>query len=401
MGERSTIGYRQALRHRVVRGLWLATAISTAGDYVASGALMILAYQRTGLVLGPAAIFAVQAVPALLSGALAGSWLDRVPRARALVGLQVVGAACVAIPLLVPATWSIFVGAALLGATRAAVVSVRSGAMADGVPDDLRGPLLGMIGTTETSGQVVGYLAGTTLAYTVGAESALLVDLVSFLIGAAVLTQVRIPIAHARAQRPPLTAGLRDILADPVLRLFGALVVVTATVGALPEALASAVAADRTGWGPIVFAAAPAGQAITMFFLGRTRQVGRPTVQLTHLALLSLAFGIATFGESAPAFALSNLLIGAGVAWTIGPQLTFVRLAPSERMAQVTGTMIAGLVTAEGLGTPVFAALADRTDVGTAYWVAGVLVLVAAVLGWIMMERTPDALALDEDLVTG
>lgn len=400
------MGYRSALADPTVRRIWVATAVSVLGDYVAAGALMILAFRRTGLVLGPAAVFAVQAVPALLSGALAGSWLDRIPRARALVLLQLAGAVSVSVPIVAPlvsgaadeSVVPVFVAAALLGAIRAAVVSVRSGALAEGVRHELRPPLLGLLNTTEQTAQVLGYLAGTALAYGVGAETALLIDAASFLLGAAVLSRLRLPHVERRERRPPLSAGLRDIVGNPVLRMLAPLVVITASVAAIPEALAAGVAEDGDPLAPLVFAAGPLGQAFAMLLMGRTESIVRPTFQLTHLAWLALALAIGAMGGSAGWFAATNFLVGTGVAWSLGPQLTFLRLGPPERMAQITGTMIAVLIAAEGLGTPLFALVADRAGVPTAYRLAGVLVLASALIGWFVKERTPAAVALDAEL---
>ncbi len=393
--QQDVVRYGDALRHPVVRHLWLATAVSVVGDYIGLSALMLVAHARSGLVLGAAAIFAVGALPGLLSGVLAGSWLDQIPRGRALVGLQLAGAATVLLPLLLGGLAPVFAAAAVLGAIRTAVVSVRSAAMAEGVPDELRGPLLAMLGTTEQTSQVIGFGAGTSLVLWVGASTALLVDVVSFLVGAWFLAKLSFGRPHRR-ERPPVTAGFHDIWDHPVLRLLAVLVCVTAMVGALPEALAAG-AAQGSAWAPLVFAAAPAGQAATMVLIGRLPHVGRPSVQLTHLAWLSLAFGIAALGRTPAWFAAANFLIGSGAAWVIGPQLTFVRLAPATRMAQITGTMIAALIAAEGIGTPLFAALADEVSVSAAYWLAGVVVLVAALAGWFLKERTPAALALDEN----
>lgn len=391
-------GYRVALRHPLVRTVWFASAISTLGDYVGQGALLILAYERAGgRVIGSAAILAVAAVPALLSGAFAGRWLDRLPRGRALVGTQVLGAVAIVLPVVLPGLPIVFLAAAILGAVRAATVAVRAGAMADGVPDRHRGPLLALMGTTDQASQVVGYIVGSGLAAYVGASPALLLDAASFLVGAVILGRAAFPPPTVRDRRPPITAGIRDIWANPVLRLLAILVWVTATVGSLPEALAAGVASQTDPWLPFVFAAAPAGQAATMLFVGRIEHFGRPSAQLIHLAWLALAFGIAAQGRSPAWFVLANFLVGSGVAWTMGPQLAFIRLAPPERMAQITGTMIAVLIAADGLGTPLFALIADRTDVSTAYRVAGFLVLLAALLGWLIKERTPLARQLDVD----
>lgn len=397
-------GYRHALREVTVRRLWVATAVSVSGDYVAAGALMILAFERTGLVVGPAAVFAVQALPALLSGALAGRWLDRIPRVPALVGLQLAGAVSVSLPVIAGAAWEgggrsvvpVLVAAALLGAVRAGSVSVRSAAVAEGVADELRGPLLGLMNTTEQSAQVIGYLTGTALAYGIGAEVALLVDAASFVVAALVLARLALPGAAARERRPPLSAGFRDIMADPVLRLLAPLVVVTASVAALPEALAAGVAPAGHPLAPLVFAAGPLGQATAMFLMGRDERIIRPSFQLTQLAWLALGLAVASLGRTAAWFAVANFVVGTGVAWSLGPQLTFLRRAPSARMAQITGTMIAVLIAAEGLGTPLFALIADRAGMGSAYRVAGTLVLASAVVGWTIKERTPDAIAMDE-----
>lgn len=391
-------GYRPALRSPVVRAIWSSAAVSQLGDYIGQGALLVLAFERAGgRVLGSAAVLAAAAVPALLSSALAGSWLDRLPRGRALAGAQLAGAVTIALPVLVPGIAVVFVSAALLGAIKAVTIAVRSGAMAEAVEDRHRGPLLALLSTTDQTGQVVGYLVGAGLAASVGASPALLLDAGSFLVGAVILARTTFPPPVPRAGRAGLATGVRDILGNPVLRILAPLVWVTATVGSLPEALAPGVAGTDSPWLPLVFAAAPAGQALTMLVIGRLPQLGRPSVQLIHLAWLSLAFGIAALGRSPGWFVLANFLVGSGVAWTIGPQLAFMRLAPPDRMAQVTGVMIAVMIAADGLGTPLFAWLADRTSVPTAYRAAGVVVLVSALVGWAIKERTPLAAELDLD----
>ncbi|MBW3659503.1 MAG: MFS transporter [Actinobacteria bacterium] len=389
-------GYRDALRSAPVRAIWSAGAVSQLGDYIGQGALLVLAFDRAGgRVLGPAAVLAAAAVPALLTGALAGSWLDRIPRARALAGTQVLGAVVIALPVVLPGLAIVFLSAALLGALKAITIAVRSGAMAEAVEDRHRSPLLALLSTTDQAGQVLGYVVGAGLAASVGAAPALLLDAASFLLGGLILARTAFPPPAPRPARAGVATGIRDILGNPVLRILAPLVWITATVGSLPEALAAGVAGTDDPWLPFVFAAAPAGQALTMIVIGRLPQLGRPSVQLIHLAWLSLAFAIAALGRTPGWFVLANLLVGSGVAWTIGPQLAFLRLAPPERMAQVTGVMIAVVIAADGIGTPLFAWLADATSVPSAYRAAGAIVLVSALLGWTFKERTPLAAELD------
>lgn len=402
-GDQPRVGYRGALRDPVVRGLWGATAVTSLGDYIGQGALLILAFDRAGgRVVASGAVLAVAGVAALLTGGLAGRFLDRLPRARALVGLQILGAGAIALPVVVPDLSMVFVAAGLLGAVRAGTTAVRSAAVAESVREELRGPLVALHGSTEQASQVVGFLTGASLAVWVGASVALLLDAASFLAAASLLARVPFPRRTPSDRKPPLTAGIRDIFGDPVLRLLAPLVWVGAAVGGLPEALAAGVADTGSPWTPFVFAAAPAGQALTMLVLGRLPDVGRPSVQLTHFVWLALAFGIAALGRAPAWFAVSNLLVGSGVAWSMGPQLTFLKVAPPERMAQITGTMIAVIVAAEGLGSLAFAAIADAMgSVAGAYRVAGYLVLVTAVLGFVAKERSPAARELEEELTAG
>lgn len=394
-------GYGAALRVPLVRQLWTATAVSQLGDYVGTAALLVLAAERSGgLVIGPAALFAARGLPALLTSALAGSWLDGVRRDRAMVALQVLGAVGVLLPLAVPTLTAVYVAGAWLGVINAVHISVRAGAMAEGVPDLHRGPLIALNNSTDQTSQVVGFAAGGALAVVGGPSPALMVDAASFVVSALVLTRLRLPRPERRNARPPVLAGIRDILANPVLRLLGPLVWVTATVGAIPEALARSVSPEGSGWYPLVLAAGPAGQAVAMLVVGRLRELARPSFQLVHLAWLALALGIASLGTSPVAFAVSNLLVGSGVAWTIGPQLTFLRQAPPARMAQITATMLAVIIAAEGLGALALGALADATSPAGAYRGAGLLVLVAAVIGWIAKERSPQLAELDHGEAT-
>ncbi|MGH3443057.1 MAG: MFS transporter [Nitriliruptorales bacterium] len=391
--------YADTVRHPVSGRLWAAATVSAIGDYVGLGALLILAFERSGgRMLGPAALFAAQAIPGLLSGAIAGSWLDRLPRRPVMVALQIAGAGALVLPLLLSGLTVVLVAAGILGAIRAAFASVRSAAIAEGVPGHLRGSLLALFGVSDQTSQVIGYLTGAGMAVTFGAVPALLTDALTFLAAAVVLTTLPLPRPSIREARPPITAGLRIIWSNPVLRLLAPLVWITAAVAAIPEALAAGIAGADSPMTPLVMAAGPAGQAATLAWLGRRREVERPSFQLIHLAFLSLAFALAALGTGAVWFIAGNLAIGAGVAWILGPQTLFVRIAPPERMAQITGTMIAVLIAAEGAGTVALAGLADARGIGAAYWVAGMTVLVAAIVGWVIKERTPEVADIDKEL---
>ena len=397
MGNGPSFGYRSALGSPVVRRLWAASLASTVGDYIGLGALLFLATDRTGLAIATAAVFAVGVVPSLLTGMLGGGWFDRFPRTGTLVALQLLGAGAICLPILVEGIPIVFLVAALLAAIRVATIAVRSGAMADGVHDEHRGALIALMSSTDQGAQVVGYLTGGALYVLLGPTFALLLDAASFILGAIVLAGLPLPRGRPLPARAPMTAGLRQITRDPVLRLLASLVVVTGTVASLPETLAPSIAGDADRWRPFLLAAAPAGQAIAMTAFGRLPQIRRPSVQLVHFVSLGLALVIAALARNPASIAGANVLVGAGVAWIVGPQLTFLRLAPKHRMAQITAVMVAMLAVAEGIGSLGFAAIADLAGVSAAYRLAGALLITTAVIGWMIKERTPEALALDRD----
>lgn len=389
-------GYRAALADPVARRLWIAATASVVGDYVGQGALLILAFERSGgRVIGPAALFAVTALPALLSGALAGGWLDQVPRRPALATLHLVGAGLILLPLLDDGLVIVLVAAALLGGVRAATVAVRAGALAEGVAPEIRGPTLALMNVSEQVSQVIGYVTGASVAVTIGAAPSLIGDAASFVVAAVIVASIAFPPPVPRDRRPPPTAGVSAIFRHPVLRLLAPLVWVTAAVGALPEVLAVSATADDPSWTALVLAAGPAGTALTMLVVGRLEYVTRPSVQLIHFIWLAIALGLAALAPNAPLLALANVAVGSGVAWIIGPQVTFVQVAPAERMAQISGTMLAIGIAGEGLGSLLLAGLAERSTFDRAYWWGGLMVFAAALIGWAVKERTPETRELD------
>lgn len=382
MGKTRGPGYRDALRSSIARRLWAASLATTLGDHVGLGALLFLAADRTGFAIGAAAVLAVGVVPALLTGLVGGRWLDRFHRGRTLAGLQLAGGAVICLPVILDGIAVILLTAAALSAIRVATIAVRAGAMAEGVEDERRGPLVALLASTDQGAQVVGFLTGGALYVAVGADAALLLDAATFVIGAAVLMGLRLPAPEHRRTPPPLNAGLLDIWRHPVLRLLGVLVVCTGIVASLPEVLAPSVAGPGDPLRPLVLAAAPAGQVLAMALMGRSAAIRRIDVQLAHLGVLGVALVLASIAPSTLAVAGANVLVGAGTAWIVGPQLLFLTHAPRARMAQITGTMVAGLAVADGLGSLVLAGVADLVGIGWAYASGGAVILVAAAVGW-------------------
>ncbi len=385
-------GYVAALRVPIVRRLVGVTTASVVGDYLGVGALLVMAVDRTGgSAVGAAGVFAAAVPITVLVGTLAGPLLDRVPRVASLVALELLGALLICSPLVVDGPAIVYLAAAALAGQRTATGAIRQGVIADGVAAAHRPALIALGSTIDQGAQVVGYLTGAALYLTVGVEAALLLDAASFVLAAVLLVGIRLGPRTAGGQdAPSLATGVHVIARQPALRLFAALTVVTATAGALPETLAPTIVPDDDRLTPLLLAAAPLGQAVTIAVLGRTRVVERPWFQLGHLGLLAVALLVAAAAPSASGLVVANLLVGAGVAWILGPQLTFLRLTPPARMAQVAGLMWAGIAVAEGGGSLLYGAIADQAGPATAYAVAGVVLAGAATIG-VLLARGSDA----------
>lgn len=396
-------GYRAALRVPVVRRLTLATSASVVGDYLGIGALVVMAADRTGgLAIGAASVFAAAVPVTVLVGTVGGPLLDRFRRVPALVSLELLGAVLICLPLLIDGAAIVFVTAALLAGQRTATGAIRQGVIAQGVPTHHRGPLIALTNTIDQGAQVIGYLTGAAIYLLISPAAALLADAASYGIAALVLVGISLPAAttadasveSTTPARGP-TAGFRVIAGDPVLRLFALLVFFSAIVAALPETLAPVVLGPDDARASLLLAAAPLGQAVTIVILGRTATVARPWFQLWHLVLLAGGLTIASVAPGFEGLLAANVVVGVGVAWVLGPQLTFLRLVPPARMAQVTGAMWAAIAVAEGGGALLLGAFADVTSPRAAYLVAGVLVAVTAVVGISAARRSEAVTALE------
>ncbi|MFC4018315.1 MFS transporter [Micromonospora sp. GCM10011542] len=375
-------GYRALFRHPVASRLVIARGISELGDFVGLAALLLLAYDQTNSVLGPAAVYAARTLPALLVATVFSGWLDVPARRTLLVWLSVAGAALIAVPTAVPQPVPAIVAAGLLGAVRAAYASVNVAVAAEAVDAALRLPLFGLSAFANQAGQVIGLLAGASLTVALGSRVALLIDLVSFLVAAVILAGLPKHPHRRREPRPPATAGVRIIARHPVLRGVALLTLATVLSGALPETLAPDLA--RGAWRPTVLAASALGGALFVLVVGRSGFLVRLAGQVAVAAALAgalLLTGVLV-AVDAPLWALAggNALIGAGGGWLIGAQATFARLAPPERMGQVEATIVAANIVVSGCGIFLLGGVAAVLSPAAAYLAAGVVLLVVVLL---------------------
>lgn len=216
-------------RSPAFRTLWLGQSLSLAGSQVSALALPLTAV----LVLGATPVEmgilgALQSLPWLLVGLLAGVWVDRWPRRPVLVVCDVGRSALIAsIPAaaalhLLTMPWLYAVGG-LVG-----VLSVFFGVAYQAfVPALVRRERLlaanGLLGTSESVAQTIGPGLGGVLVQLLTAPGAIAVDALSFAASALCLVMLRVseptrPASRRAGLRKQMGEGLGALLGNPLLR---------------------------------------------------------------------------------------------------------------------------------------------------------------------------------------
>ena len=372
-----TLRYRAVFTDPTAWRLWTAATISYLGDFVGLGALLLAAYDRSGgHPLGSAAVFGIQAVPALAVSAGIGPWLDRIPRRSGLITLCLVGAAAVSLPIVASGLWPVLTAAAIIGAIRTAFNSIRTGAIADGVPRDVRGRLVALVTVSNQASEVLGYVTGSAVAIVIGAGPALAADAATFVVAAVLLAGLSLPPPSRSRQRASMTTGLRTIFGDRTLSVLVPVAWIGLSLGAVPQTLAAAALSktDR-GW----VAAMGAGAAIAATVVGRTSLSARVLGQFKYITACGVAFLLTAAGLRADPLLVvaGNFAIGLTFGWTVAAQTTFIHVIPGPRMAHVTSTMIGSLIVLEGAGAIGFGAVAGAFGVPAAYLLAGAMLTAA------------------------
>src|ERR1700760_546992 len=96
-GPEARARYRDLLGGGEFRVIFTASIVSLLGNVIASVALTVLIYQRTGSPALAALVMALSFLPCLIGGVLLGAVVDRLPARRVLVGCDLASAAVVAI----------------------------------------------------------------------------------------------------------------------------------------------------------------------------------------------------------------------------------------------------------------------------------------------------------------
>ncbi|MGE3810339.1 MAG: MFS transporter [Candidatus Nanopelagicales bacterium] len=357
-------------------------AVSLVGDEVALVALLLWASDQghgAGVV---AALVVAAALPQLLVAPVAGLAADRLPLRRLVAATAVAQSLlCLLVAAVLPSA-SVAAVIALV-AVRAAGQTFLSPAWQAWVPalvpSERLSAALSTVQTATAGAALVGPALGGILVGAAGVQWALVVDAVSFLgIAAAALLISRQPertavSAGGAQEKGQLTAGLRIVAADPVLR--GFLVVIATMVVALGALNVAEVflITDVLGAGPAAY-----GAVASLFALGLMggAAFGRRNRTDSRLARLLVASTVLMSASAvvlglAPSIAVAAAAsfcvgLGNGLLNVLGQTLT-VRRTPRDRLGRVFAVVQAvagaGALVATAVGGLLLALLEVRTVV--------------------------------------
>ena len=359
---------------REFRALYLSTVVNWVGDYLSRAAVTVLVYQESNSVLLSAASFAIGYLPWLF-GPLLTTLADRYPYRRVmlvsdlsrmvLVGLLLVPG--MPIPVMLVLLFLSSLGAPPTQGARSALLPLVVGRQRLALA-------LAATQTTSQAAQVIGYLAGATVAVALSPRLALAADVLTFAASAAlILSGVRrrpaadVP-ADERALLRDTAEGFRMVFGRPALRSI-AIVVYTMTVFAIvPEGLAAAWAAEGTRDPTVqgldqgmIMAAGPLGFVIGGVLFNRLVPEDRRARLIPVLAVATpLVLTPSLAGPPAPAVALLVLLAGISTG-ALMPTLnaTFALAVPHGFRARAFGVVNSGVQLSQFSGVMLTGILAE------------------------------------------
>lgn len=377
-----------------VRGylaLFIASSLSTWGDYIARLTIAAVVYERTQSSLATASTLAVSLVPSIFGRSLLGPFADRIPYKYVLITSHVSRAVMVGVLIWAVAVESpiatllvaLFVLELLGGPAAAAQLILMTDLFAD---RRLFLRAMGMSALAEQANQALGFALGGIIVLAVGPSRGLALDLATFLLSAVVVAVVVSAKPVRGAPRPGLSGFFADlgtaanlVARHRVLRRLLALSLVAALGISAPEAIALPYAGSP-GYGGLLMACPIAGAAVGVLVVSRWE----PHVSNRRIMAMALAMPVplllTAFRPPIVVTALLWFVAGSLQAFMLPLQSTFSLVTPEDRRGAVFGLGGALSVTAAGGSYLVAGWLSELTNPATAVTMCAVVCLGATVL---------------------
>jgi MFS family permease len=368
----------------------VATLASAAGTWLASVALVLDVFDRTGSASWVGALLVAEFVPLVLVGLLAGPLLDRVDRRWVLVASDLVRAGVFAALPFTTSALQIVVLALVAGAATSIFRPVVLAGLPSLVPDDQLPKANGLLQSAENAMVALGPVLGGVLVAGAGVDSAYWLNAASFVVSAVLLVRVGGALGSGTGSRRghwrEVGAGLalvrrsRPLLAvvcawSPVMLGFG--IVNVSEVVLAKESLG----AGDAGYG-LMLTAVGAGLLVGSLWAGTAiERAGLRGVYTGALALLAAGTAVAAAAPSLWVAVPALLVAGSGNGIALVGNATLVQRGVGEALRGRAFTLVMS-ATFASLGAGMIAAgpLTDEVGPRTAWAVAAGLMLAGTAL---------------------
>lgn len=373
------------------RRIFLAHSVSRGGDAFNTVALVVLVFALTGSGRGVAATVAFEVAPVLLLGPIAGTIADRYPRRKVMIAADLARAVLV-FALVVSHTSTATAFAVAFGLSTGSLLF--NPAAASLVPDVVGADDLitanSALWTTAVASQIaLAPLAGAVIA-TFGVGAAFAVNAASYVLSATFLTLLRAgrdPGDITMAGWTAVREGMRTVRSHPLLARLAIVQVLASLSAGATSGLLVVLAADRFDVGPsgfgLLLGAIGVGAVLGPALLRRSiepadrRWLFGPYVMRGGVDLVLAA-------TTSPVLA-SGSLVAYGVSTSTG-MIAYQSTLQTEVPDRIRGRVFAlfdvlwnaARLVSLGAG----GLLADAIGIRSVYLLGGLLLLIAAVVGW-------------------
>lgn len=401
------------LRQRDFSLLWFGGLLSVVGDYLLFIALPFFIYDLTGSALATGLMFMAQTLPRLLFGSVAGVFVDRWDRKRTMVVADL-SRAVILLPLLMVELgdwlWLIYVVAFAEATVSMFFIPAKNSIIPSLVEERHLVPANSLNAMSEDIPSLAGALLGGALLGVVGVGGLVLLDIVTYLISAAMISRIAFEPSAAAEEPPPTadtdsatsaladvwrewTGGLRAARTERGVSVIFAVIAVAMVAEGIITVLIVAFVEGVLGGGAPEFswliAGLGLGGIIGSFLVGWLGGIISPT-RLLALALLAnggillLMFGFPTLPL---ALALSLPAGMSVVGWFVGSQTILQSWVPDRYLGRVFGAFetTQALLLLAGMGLAV--TLGDLLGTVPMLLLAACLTLLAGVLAWVRLPK--------------
>jgi MFS family permease len=371
--------------------LWIAQALSVAGDQLARVALTLLVYDRTHSPLLAAVTFAASVVPTFVGGLVLSGLADVLPRRQVMIACDLSRAALVAMMALPGMPLGVLVGLLFLVTLIGAPFTSARAAL---YPEILSGDhyVLGTAVTLTTLqfAQAVGFALGGALVGFFGVRTSLLADAATFVMSALIVGLW----VHARAAArggfhrkvvvvSDVTAGIRLVFGDPRLRtpmLLGWL----AAFYNVPEAVAAPLG-QALGGGDIavgfILAAGALGASFGAVAFSRFVDPARRLRWMSPLAVAGCAaLVLFAFRPALPGALVILTASGLFDCYQLAANSEFVSATPPRQRSQAFGIAQGGMSLGQGVAMILAGTAAQHYTAAVVIAASGVLGVMTAVV---------------------